>query len=72
VPQHVRVHPRQPRWGAGRPVHGPAYRGRQRNEDDLPPLSQLPRTRGPVVAGLAEVIDVGADGLEDLQSEPSE
>ena len=48
-------------------VHRAAHRGWQRDEDDLATLVADPQH--PVAVFLAQVVDVGADGLEDPQAE---
>ena len=50
-----------------RAVDGTADRGWQRNQDDLAALASHPKDPMPVF--LAQVVDVGADGLEDPQPE---
>jgi hypothetical protein len=56
--------------GAGRPVDGPADRGRQRDQDHLGALAADPQH--PVAVFLAEVGDVRAGGFEDPQAGQAE
>lgn len=53
-----------------RAVDSPADRGRQRDQDDVAPVAEHPQD--PVAVLLAEIVDIGADGLEDPQAEQSE
>jgi hypothetical protein len=56
--------------GAGRPVDGPADRGRQRDQDHLGALAADPQHS--VAVFLAEVGDVRTGGFEDSQAEQAE
>ena len=79
VPQaaggRVPVHPgttvveqdRASHTGSGRPVDGPADRGRKRDQHDLGPFTAYPQD--PVTVFLADVADFGADGSEDPQAQ---